>query len=45
VLGILKDLHRGRNRRPIADTIARLLAAARAHAGLAIWPDRFARDV
>jgi ATP-dependent exoDNAse (exonuclease V) beta subunit len=37
-LGILKDLHRGRNRRPIADTIARLLAATRAHAGLAIWP-------
>jgi ATP-dependent exoDNAse (exonuclease V) beta subunit len=37
-LGVLRDLHRGRNRRPIADTIARLLAATRAHAGLAIWP-------
>ncbi len=37
-LAVLKDLHRGRNRRPIADTIARLLAATRAHAGLAIWP-------
>ena len=31
-------LHRGRNRRPIADTIARLLEATRAHAGVAIWP-------
>ncbi|MBI3766954.1 MAG: UvrD-helicase domain-containing protein [Deltaproteobacteria bacterium] len=37
-LGVLRELHRGRNRRPIADTIARLLAATRAHAGLAIWP-------
>src|SRR5881296_1294691 len=37
-LGTLRDLHRGRNRRPIADTIGRLLAATRAHAGLAIWP-------
>jgi ATP-dependent exoDNAse (exonuclease V) beta subunit len=37
-LAILRDLHRARNRRPIADTIARLLAATRAHAGLAIWP-------
>ncbi|HEY6394964.1 MAG TPA: 3'-5' exonuclease, partial [Candidatus Binataceae bacterium] len=37
-LTLLRDLHRGRNRRPIADTIARLLAATRAHAGLAIWP-------
>ena len=31
-------MHRGRNRRPIADTIAQLLAATRAHAGFAIWP-------
>ena len=31
-------LHRGRNRRPIADTIAALLEATRAHAGVAIWP-------
>ncbi|MGH7815195.1 MAG: UvrD-helicase domain-containing protein [Candidatus Binataceae bacterium] len=38
VLGVLKELHRGRNRRPIAETIAQLLAAARAHAGIAIWP-------
>ncbi len=37
-LAVLRDLHRGRNRRPLADTIARLLAATRAHAGLAIWP-------
>jgi ATP-dependent helicase/nuclease subunit A len=37
-LQILRELHRGRNRRPIADTIARLLQATRAHAGFAIWP-------
>jgi ATP-dependent exoDNAse (exonuclease V) beta subunit len=37
-LAVLRDLHRGRNRRPIADTIARLVAATRAHASLAIWP-------
>ncbi len=37
-LAVLRDLHRGRNTRPIADTIGRLLAATRAHAGLAIWP-------
>jgi ATP-dependent helicase/nuclease subunit A len=37
-LGVLRELHRGRNYRPIADTIGRLLAAVRAHAGLAIWP-------
>jgi ATP-dependent exoDNAse (exonuclease V) beta subunit len=37
-LGILRDLHRHRNRRPLAGTIARLLGATRAHAGLAIWP-------
>ncbi|HLK12415.1 MAG TPA: UvrD-helicase domain-containing protein [Candidatus Binatia bacterium] len=37
-LGLLADLHRGRNHRPFADTIARLLDATRAHAGLAIWP-------
>jgi ATP-dependent exoDNAse (exonuclease V) beta subunit len=37
-LAILRDLHRERNRRPLADTIGRLLAATRAHAGLAIWP-------
>jgi ATP-dependent helicase/nuclease subunit A len=37
-LAILRDLHVRRNRRPFAATIARLLAATRAHAGLAIWP-------
>jgi ATP-dependent helicase/nuclease subunit A len=36
-LAVLRDLHRGRNRRPIADTIGRLLAATRAHAGFANW--------
>ncbi|MGH7865639.1 MAG: UvrD-helicase domain-containing protein, partial [Candidatus Binataceae bacterium] len=37
-LGVLRDLTRGRNRRPIAETIARLLAATRAHAGVVIRP-------
>jgi len=37
-LAILRDLHRGRNRRPLAETIGRLLAATRAHAGIASWP-------
>ena len=37
-LAILRDLHRKRNRRPIADTIAELLEKTRAHAGIAIWP-------
>lgn len=37
-LAILRELHRARNRRPIAETIGRLLAATRAHAALAIWP-------
>jgi ATP-dependent helicase/nuclease subunit A len=37
-LRILRDLHRGRNRRPIADTLSRLLGATRAHAAFAIWP-------
>ena len=37
-LAILAELHVRRNRRPIADTLARLLAATRAHAGLAVWP-------
>ena len=37
-LGLLRELHRGRNHRPIADTIGRLLDATRAHAGLAVWP-------
>ncbi len=37
-LEVIKGLHRGRNRRPIAETIAMLLATTRAHAGFAIWP-------
>jgi len=37
-LAILRNLHRTRNLRPVADTIARLLEATRAHAALAIWP-------
>ncbi|HBB87989.1 MAG TPA: ATP-dependent deoxyribonuclease subunit A [Blastocatellia bacterium] len=36
-LAILRDLHRQRNRSPIADTIGKLLAATRAHAGFANW--------
>jgi ATP-dependent helicase/nuclease subunit A len=35
---ILRELHRRRNRRPIAETIADALARTRAHAGIAIWP-------
>jgi ATP-dependent exoDNAse (exonuclease V) beta subunit len=37
-LSVLAMLHRGRNRRPIAQTVTRLLAEVRAHAGLAMWP-------
>jgi ATP-dependent helicase/nuclease subunit A len=37
-LDVLRRLHAGRNRRPIADTIGRLLDETRAHAGLATWP-------
>jgi ATP-dependent helicase/nuclease subunit A len=37
-LAVLRELHRARNRRPLAETVSRLLAATRAHAGLAIWP-------
>ncbi|MBV8452480.1 MAG: UvrD-helicase domain-containing protein, partial [Deltaproteobacteria bacterium] len=37
-LEVLRGLHRGRNRRPIAETISRLLAATRAQAAIAIWP-------
>jgi ATP-dependent exoDNAse (exonuclease V) beta subunit len=35
---ILRELHRRRNRRPIAETIADALGRTRAHAGIAIWP-------
>lgn len=37
-LALLGELHRRRNRRPIAATIAALLEETRAHAGFAIWP-------
>jgi len=37
-LDVLARLHVGRNKRPIADTIAQFLEATRAHAGVAIWP-------
>lgn len=37
-LSLLASLHRGRNRRPIADTFGRFLEATRAHAGIANWP-------
>ncbi len=37
-LAVLAELHRQRNRRPIADTLGRFLEATRAHAGVAIWP-------
>jgi len=37
-LALLRGLHRGRNRRPMADTVSRLLESVRAHAGIAIWP-------
>ncbi len=37
-LGLLRRLHSGRNRRPIADTLGELLAATRAHAGFALRP-------
>ena len=37
-LALLGSLHAERNRRPIAETIWTLLAAVRAHAGVAIWP-------
>src|SRR5262249_41983016 len=34
----LQELHRRRNYRPVADTIARLLAATRAHVGFILRP-------
>jgi len=37
-LSLLADLNRGRNRRPIADTVNSLLEATRAHAGFALRP-------
>ncbi|MDB4991657.1 MAG: ATP-dependent nuclease, subunit, partial [Myxococcaceae bacterium] len=38
VLTLLAELHRQRNRRPIADTVTLLLQQLRVHAGIAIWP-------
>lgn len=35
---VLQDLHKQRNRRPVAETINRLLEATRAHAGFAMRP-------
>jgi ATP-dependent helicase/nuclease subunit A len=37
-LKVLRELHRGRNRRPIADTVQQFLSHTRAHAGFAVWP-------
>src|ERR1700730_7168934 len=37
-LDLLAELHRNRNRRPIADTVNSLLEATRAHAGFALRP-------
>lgn len=37
-LDMLRRLHRGRNHRPISQTIATLLEEVRAHAGIALWP-------
>lgn len=37
-LDLLGELHRRRNRRPVADTVGLLLESARAHAGFALRP-------
>ncbi|MDP8981057.1 MAG: UvrD-helicase domain-containing protein [Acidobacteriota bacterium] len=37
-LAVLRDLHRSRNRRPMAETVNLLLESARAHAGFALRP-------
>ncbi len=36
-LGTLRDLHAGRNYRPVADTIGRLIETTRAHAAFMLW--------
>ena len=36
-LATLRELHAVRNHRPVADTIGRLIAATRAHAGFILW--------
>ncbi|MCC6873797.1 MAG: UvrD-helicase domain-containing protein, partial [Sandaracinaceae bacterium] len=38
-LDVLRQLHLGRNRAPIAETIAMLLDLVRAHIGIAHWPN------
>jgi ATP-dependent helicase/nuclease subunit A len=37
-LGLLRDLHRLRNRRPVEETVTELLRATRAHAGFVLRP-------
>ena len=37
-LQVLQSLHRGRNHRPGAETIAQLLESTRAHVGFVFWP-------
>jgi ATP-dependent helicase/nuclease subunit A len=37
VLRTLRELHATRNHRPVADTIGRLIAVTRAHAGFVLW--------
>ena len=36
-LNTLRELHAARNHRPVADTIGRLIAITRAHAGFILW--------
>jgi ATP-dependent helicase/nuclease subunit A len=36
-LSALRELHAARNHRPVADTIGRLIALTRAHAGFILW--------
>lgn len=36
-LNALRELHAARNHRPVADTIGRLIAMTRAHAGFILW--------
>ena len=38
-LDVLRHLHRGRNHRPISQTVAMFLEDVRAHAGVALWPN------
>ncbi len=36
-LGMLRELHAARNHRPVADTLGRIIAMTRAHAGFILW--------